>query len=154
MSTTPDNNSIVTTWRDIADDLTAEQRTSLEHIERDARCQVPDSALLEYARRYVEVNLADMAYDDVPAPADAISVNRWEQHVELGWCRGVVWCEFREPDVCVAVDGWQRCDGTVLRAISIYLNENGQTFNSDGAWQLAKLLTQAAEALAQLGGQR
>jgi hypothetical protein len=142
MNTTPDNTA--TTWRDLADELTDEERARFERIEREAQGRLPAQVLLDFARRDIAGRLADMAYHDVPAPADATWVGQWEQHVDLGWSRSLVWREYRG----VAIDGGQRCDGTVVRGISVYVE--GEMFTSAEARQFAALLVAAADELDRL----
>jgi len=152
MTTTPNNTA--TTWRDLADQLTPEQIESYERTEQYFRSQgIPGAtattALLEYARGDVGGNLADAAYGDVPAPAGAVSVDKWMDHADFGLARGVVWREFHGPDLYVDIDGWQKCDGTAVPEISLYLDE-GQKLTSSQARTLAVLLMQAADALDRL----
>lgn len=149
MTTTPDNPA--TTWRDLTDQLTPEQVESYERTEHYLRDNgIPSAttaaALLEYARGDVGGNLADAAYGDVPAPPGAISVDKWMDHAEFGLARGVVWREFHGPDLYVDIDGWQKCDGTAVPEISLYLDE-GQKLTSSQARTLVVLLVQAADAL-------
>ena len=80
MTTTPDD---ATTWRDLADQLTDKERACLEHLEQHSQGQMSAEVLLDYARRDIEGRLADMAYCDVPAPAGATWVGKWEKHSEL-----------------------------------------------------------------------
>src|ERR1700738_2678126 len=63
MTTTPDNTA--TTWRDLADQLTPEQVARYERFERELKAGgLPETtttdALLDYARRDAEGNLADL----------------------------------------------------------------------------------------------
>lgn len=145
MTTHDDNNA--TTWRDLADRLTPEQRTSFENLERESHGWMPAQRLLELVRDEVEGNLADMAYCDVPAPADANWVGKWEKNLEgHGWSRSLVWHEFRAADVCVAVDGVQNCDGAVERQVSVHLNDDPK-LAAGPARRLAALLVDAAAEL-------
>lgn len=149
MTTTPDNTA--TTWRDLADQLTPEQVERYERTEQYFRSQgIPGdtarASLLDFARRDSDGNLADAAYGDVPVPPESISVDKWMNHADFGLARGVVWREFHEPDLYVDIDGWQKCDGTVLPEISLYLDE-GQKLTSSQARALAVLLVQAADEL-------
>lgn len=138
-----------TSWRDLADQLTPEQIETYERIDRETLGRAR-AELLDFARRSVEGRLADMVYCDVAPPAAAHSVDEWQMHYEFGWGRGVVWREFRAPDMSVDIDGWQRCDGAVAaRGISVYLNE-GQQFTSGEARRLTALLAEAADELDRL----
>jgi hypothetical protein len=146
MTITPDDNA--TTWRDVADELTAKERASLERLERETQGRAPAELLLDLARRGIAGRLADMAYCDVPAPAHATWVGQWEEHVELGWSRSLVWREYRG----VAIDGNQQCDGTVVRGVSVYVE--GERFTSAEARELAAALSEAADELDRLGAER
>ena len=147
MTTTPDD---ATTWRDLADQLTPEQRRSYENLERETHGRMPAERLLEFAREEVEGNLADIAHCDVAAPADANWVGRWGQNLDgRGWSRSLVWREFRAPEMCVAVDGVQHCDGTVERQVSVYVND-GPKLAAGPARRLAALLVEAADELDRL----
>ena len=127
------------TWRDLADQLTPEQRTSYENLERESHGRLPADVLLKYVREEVEGNLADMAgaHRDVPAPAGANWVGKWEKNLGEGWSRSLVWREFRAADMCVAVDGNQQCDGTVERQVSVYLDGDPKLAAgpASGAWR-------------------
>lgn len=148
------NDNTATTWRDLADQLTPEQIESYERTEQYFRSQgIPAAtatiALLEYARSDIGGNLADAAYGDVPAPPGSISVDKWMDHTEFGLARGVGWREFHGPDLYVDIDGWQKCDGTAVPEISVYLDE-GQKLTSAQARSLAVLLVRAADELDRL----
>jgi hypothetical protein len=147
MNTTPNDNA--TSWRDLADQLTPEQRKSYANLERETQGRMPAQRLLEFVREEVEGNLADMAYCDVPAPADANWVGKWEKNRGEGWSRSLVWRGFRAPEMCVAIDGNQQCDGTVERQISVYLNDDPK-LDAGPARRLAALLVDAAAELDRL----
>jgi hypothetical protein len=145
--TTDDN---ATTWRDLARELTDQERAFFERIEQESPERMPAEVLLRYARGNIEGRIADTAYGDVPAPADATSVGRWEKDLKLGgWSRTLVWREFRDWEMSVDIDGRQQCDGTVERAISAYLDECPK-FTSAEARRLAALLVEAADELDRL----
>lgn len=154
MTTTPDDTA--TTWRDLADQLTPEQVASYERTEQYFRGHgIPGgtatATLLDYARCDVGGNLADAAYGDVPAPPGSVSVDKWMDHSDFGLARGVVWREFSEGGLSVDIDGWQKCDGTAVPEISLYLDE-GQKLTSSQARSLAVLLVRAADELDRLNG--
>ncbi len=142
----PDDNA--TTWRDLADELTGQERAALDEFEAHG---VPAQALLGLARNDIEGRLADQAYCDVAAPADATSVGRWEKNLDEGggWSRALLWREFRDREVCVDIDGRQHCDGTVERAISVYADDS-LTLTSAGARRFAALLIEGADELDRL----
>jgi hypothetical protein len=140
MNTTHDDNA--TTWHDLAGELTAKEPASLERLERETQGRAPAELLLDLARRGIAGRLADTAYCDVPAPADGQNLKRG------GWSRALVWCEFRDWELCVDIDGRQHCDGTVERDISVYGDD--LTLTSAGARRLAALLVEAADELDRL----
>jgi hypothetical protein len=147
--TTTDNTA--TTWRDLADQLTSNEiacYVRLEQEYRDRGVLNADVLLLDYARTDVEFRLADMACADVPVPAGAIGVDKWQQHIDFGLCRAVTWRELDNGDV--AIDGWQKSDGTEIREIALYLDD-APTFDGPGARRLAALLIQAADELDAIG---
>ena len=148
MTQTDDN---ATRWRDLAGELTERERAALERLECESQGRVPAAVLVKLARGAVEERLADTFYCDVRAPADATWVGAWERNLRLdGWSRGLVWREFRGPGMCVAIDGGQQCDGTVVRGISVYLNDDDLGFTSVEARRLAALLVAAADELDRL----
>lgn len=89
---TPDNTA--TTWRDLADQLTPEQRATLEHFEQDEH--MPAEILLDFARDHIDARLTDIAYADVPIPAGA-KVGNWEQNTAGGWSRSLLWLSTASP---------------------------------------------------------
>jgi hypothetical protein len=107
------NGDTATSWRDLADRLTADERTSLEYLEHNG---VPPP-VLDYARQEIEVRLVDIAYADLPAPPGATWAGSWEKNLTRdGWSRSLIWVEFGD-DLCI--DGRQQCDGTVERRIAL-----------------------------------
>ncbi|BBX59773.1 hypothetical protein TM48_03961 [Mycobacterium shottsii] len=147
MPTTNDNTA--TTWRDLADQLSADERAAFEHLENLA---MPTAVLLDRARLEIEGRLVDIACADIPVPADATWVGKWEKNLKRdGYSRLLVWRESREPSMAVDIDGDQQCDGTVTRYISAYLGDEPK-FSSSQARKLAAMLVEAADALDAMGG--
>ena len=150
MTTTHDDNA--TTWRDLADQLTAGEVSGLEGLEQDLkrrRCaeDFTTDFMLKTARSHITGRLADTAYADVPAPPDITFIGEWEQDLKLGgWSRAVVWRASVDATMGVDIDGRQHCDGTVERGISLYVGEGAQ-LTSAGARRLAALLVEAADEL-------
>lgn len=144
MTTAPDNNA--TSWQDLADELTPEQVACYEDLERQTggRASVQ---LLYFARIDIEGRLANMAYGDVLGPEGAEWVDKWQTRRDHGWCRSVVWRGFSDEKMSVAIDGWQRCDGTIAQqGISPYLADL-PTLTGAEARRLAALLVEAADVL-------
>lgn len=155
----------MTPWRDLADQLTAQERATFEDLEQDSQGRIPADVLLDYARHDIEGRLADMAYADVPAPAAAARVGRWEKNLKRdGWSRSVVWRSYSggaadlrlaESHISVEVDGHQQCDGSFTRHVSLWGVDEGRELSSDQARAVAALLVHAADELDRLcGGER
>src|ERR1700682_782417 len=122
MTTSHDDNA--TTWRDLADQLTEQERGAIQRIEHafaaSGRLHTAEATetLLGFARDHIAANLADAAY--VPEPAGASSVGHWEKNLKCdGWSRSIEWRKFGDDsDVCI--DGSQQCDGSYTCEISAY----------------------------------
>lgn len=152
------NNDTVTTWRDYASQLTAEQVASLEHCE--SRLSPPVAAhpqgvaaLAEHARDMAETNAVDARYADVPLPAGAIQNDGWSRHSDTGnWYRLIEWATIptQTPAVEVCVDGRQATDGTFTRDVAIYAEDVRLTAMQARA--LAAALSAAADELDRLDG--
>jgi hypothetical protein len=156
MSTTHDD---ATTWRDLAGELTDIQRDTFERLEREfGESGIPPTVtterLLEYARADVETNIADNAYSDVPAPAGATSIGRWEKNLKRdGWSRSIEWRKFdASPEFLVIIDGSQQCDGKYTCDISVYGGtlDDIKLANAGAARRLMAVLAEAANLLDQL----
>jgi hypothetical protein len=152
------------TWRDLADQLTPEEREVFEDLERDGQGRIPAHVLLDYARHGIDGRVADMAYGDVPAPAAAARVGRWEKNLKRdGWSRSVVWRSYSggaadlrlaESHISVEVDGHQQCDGSFTRRVSLWGVDEGGELTSDQARAVAALLTLAADELDRIEARR
>ena len=149
MTTAHDNNA--TSWRDLADQLTEQQRATLARFEHDE--DMPAEMLLNFARDHIEARLTDIAYADVPIPPGDPSVGKWELNTAGGWSRSLLWAEFGEPEMSIDIDGTQQHDGTYTRLISVYLIEDGASLTTAGARKLASLLVEAADELDRLGAE-
>ena len=114
----------VTTWRDLADQLTEQQRATLARFEHEE--DMPAETLLEFARDHIEARLIDIAYADIPIPPGNPSVGKWEHNTAGGWSRSLLWAEYGDPrEMSIDIDGTQQHDGTYTRQISVYLAEDG-----------------------------
>lgn len=114
----------MTTWHDLADQLTADQRALLDAMDDDGL--LDDGLLLSLARKHAADNLA-AALLDVPAPPDATEVDEWDDadspngyrcfraaeriigRGDLSWSR----------DIMVGVRGVQYVDGRVERTVVV-----------------------------------
>ena len=107
----------MTTWRDIADQLTATQVGHLEWLERDAPAGLlakPAQHLI-LARAWASENLEQCLHADVAPPADAVGVGPWRKSPEGVRCRS-----FEPPATGIAgggitlqVRGTQYADGRI-----------------------------------------
>jgi hypothetical protein len=146
MTTTHDN---ATTWRDLVGDLTADEVTGIEGIEREFGADTRGPAiLLKVARDYVLRRTVDAAYADIPLPVGATDLSGWEKNLQRdGWSRTLVWRTWDSGEMAVDIAGRQECDGTYTRQISL---EDGADFTSTGARQLARALIEAADEFERL----
>jgi hypothetical protein len=156
MPTTHDDNA---TWRDLAGELTPKQIASFERMERtfteDGVDDHPEAkaALLAYARDYVQHNLVDAAYADVPLPAGASTDSEgWGKDLKYGgYRRSLLWRSDGEPgEVCVDIDGWQRHDGSFIRHISLWGIDEGGGLSCAQARRIAAMLLDAADEVDRL----
>jgi hypothetical protein len=159
MTTPTTHDDDATTWRDLADQLTDQERSAIEQIEHAfaARGRLDTAeateTLLGYARDHIAANLADVAYCDVPVPAGASSVGHWEKNLKRdGWSRSLLWRKFRDSDMGlhIDIDGSQQCDGSYTCEISLYGLEDDINLTSAGARRLMVLLAEAADELDRL----
>lgn len=116
MNTTPGDDA--TTWRDLADQLTAEQIAELEYLESE---QLPPGIAspqnyLNHARKLAELNLARSVFADIAPPGDARNgIGDW---IDFG--RGLyqrMFTAWESPRRDVAIFGMQFNDGRVERHI-------------------------------------
>ncbi|MBZ4557715.1 hypothetical protein GBO17_06235 [Mycobacterium avium subsp. hominissuis] len=116
MNTTPGDDA--TTWRDLADQLTADQIAELEYLESE---QLPPGMAspenyLNHARKLAEINLARSVFADIAPPADAREgIDDW---IDFG--RGLyqrMFTAWESPGGDVAIFGMQFSDGRVERHI-------------------------------------
>lgn len=154
------------TWRELADQLTAEQIADLEHL--DALVDIPGSGFTadsprRIAEGYAVENAAQVIYADVPAPADAISPpTRWEEWDDATWARGFTSMRrrFEYPaetpqgqtqKITVDVSGWQLTDGTCER--SIYTAGDAlESMTPEQAREVAAALLAAADRIDAVDG--
>lgn len=150
--TSPDNTA--TNWRDLADQLTTEQRERIEEMER---AYVHGSAgevaelLLGVAREHAGDNLADtMRFGHVARPVGATYVWHWEQDDSGRWAREFEGTARKVAGFDVSIDGRQYADGSVVRTIGVQ-GDNRAELDPDGARRFAAELLSAADEVGSLG---
>ncbi len=133
-----------TTWRDLADQLTADQVRQLERLEHDE-----PRALLEMARQWAAHNTtAAVGYDDVAPPAGAVRTFDWQLDGE--WFRDFEGTTRRAGQACVHIFGRQQADGSTRRWIAVHTRPS-DALGPAAARRLAAALTHAADELERLG---
>jgi hypothetical protein len=148
MNTTHDN---ARTWRDLRDQLTAEQISRLSGME--ARTTMAPSeiaaALLEGARRWAAGNLAGrVLFSHVPAPAGVRQVFDWGNDGTGRWSRRFDGSKRGTSRVHVDIEGSQYADGTIERAIVV--DADGVSLTAAAARDIADSLNAAADELDEL----
>ena len=107
----------MTTWRDIADQLTPSQIESLEWLEGDplnGLLAKPEQHL-DFARAWASDNLEQSLYADVPPPAHAVEVGPWRETTAGIRCRSYTSAEtgIAGLDITLEINGSQYTDGRV-----------------------------------------
>jgi hypothetical protein len=107
----------MTTWRDIADQLTPTQIRYLEGLEQDppAGLLAKPAQHLALARGWAIQNLEQCLHADVAPPSDAVEVGPWRKS-PAGWrCRSIEPPEIGIAglDIALRVRGVQYTDGRV-----------------------------------------
>jgi hypothetical protein len=154
MTTTPDQT--VQTWRDLADQLTAQQVAALEWQESRGEDCVPDEPdayrdwLITQARDYIAGNEHDAELSArIQPPAGATSIGGWDNIDPKTdrLLRSIRWANFPAgPAFSVAVDGFQDETGAVDGPhISVYGLEDGPDLEAADALRLARALVAAAD---------
>jgi hypothetical protein len=153
---THDDNA--TTWRDLADALTAEQVAYLEDWERkpipgfDDDDGAHERGLLNAAQEFTGSNAAAAYYADVARPTDTRRIDAWADEGDACWLRRFDGTSRLVDNVTVYVSGVQTGDGRIEREILVSPN----TFGDDGympaatARRLASALIEAADELERL----
>lgn len=146
-------NDTVTTWRDLAPQLTPEQLADMRIYDRDISPYQPSpEVLIRIARGMVQSNLDQIRFAHVPVPADALDApGPWEDLDEGGLYQRCYLC-WRHPGVPEAVQvlGYQRSDGTITR--SIIASTDLEDVDAGTARAIAAALVLAADALDSLDG--
>lgn len=142
----------VTTWRDLADQLTPEQVAEIEYCERH---QIPpgiasEQTRINHARALIRSNLAQAFCADMPAPADAIDTpSEWIEWDDQHYERVYTAHQSAVNGASITVVGYQRSDGSYHRGI--YVDGTLENLDSGTARTLAAALTEAADQLDRLG---
>lgn len=141
-----------TTWRDLADQLTAEQVANLELVERDAiRYRQSADALVRIAQSMIVTNLDQIRLGDIAAPADAIDTGLWEDDGDGGCQRSVIFWKHPGVPEAVQVIGEQHDDGTVTNRL-IYGSADLEAIDASTARAIAAALVLAADELDRIDG--
>lgn len=141
-----------TTWRDLADQLTADQIAELEYCERE---KIPPGAFspesqVNCARAMAEHNIIQALCADVPAPPEATGLCEWESWTGGGYARLFDISPIRLSEgMSVLPLGIQHNDGRIERFISARLEK--EDISPAEARQFAALLVDAAGELDRLG---
>jgi hypothetical protein len=132
------------TWRDVADQLTAEQIAQLERIESDE-----PQTLLEMAREWAANNItAAVPLDDVAPPAGAVRTFHWQ--LDSNWFRDFEGTKHRGGQAHVQIYGRQQADGSTRRWIAVH-TRHLDGLDAAAARELAAALTEAADEIQRLG---
>ena len=138
----------MTTWHDIADQLTPTQVEQIEWLEGDpfnGFLASPEQHLM-LARGWASYNLAQSFHADVPPPADAVEVGPWLRlpgGARSRSFRSVT--EIGSLDIAVEISGSQYTDGRIDGRIS--LSGDLTKINAAGAQRVAAALLEAADRL-------
>lgn len=150
MTTTHDDSAA--TWRDLTDQLTADQVEKLAGMEARSQMSAAETAeaLLEGAREWAAANMVDrVVFAEVPRPADATRFCMWSDEEGGVWVRTF---DGTRRSVggkeVVFIDGRQYQDGRVER--SIVLTVGDDDYDAATARQLAAALIDAADELERL----
>lgn len=141
----------VTTWRDLADRLTAEQIAQFERYEADY--PDPDGAawMMVEARELVERNAAEVElFGHLPIPAGAVVFSA-ERDADGNWFRSFAGSVRRVAGVCLGIEGNQYADGRITRELTITVNDlpdaNGHLLTAEQARALSAVLLALADQL-------
>lgn len=171
MAMAPHDN--VTTWRDLADQLTPEQVARFDRLEQLCRTDVhkvfPNEdhdqvvadildTMLDGARHDAASNLIDShQFGHVPMPPAVESAEHWEQDEDTGaWTRRLAVStrsvEGAADDATVFVDGVQSADGSVVWSLYA-LAGDCEPLTVEQGRQYAAMITEAADKVDALTGE-
>jgi hypothetical protein len=151
---TPEN---VTTWRGLADQLTADQIQDLESMADDAAFGTisAEEEMLLHARRYAHENLIAGMVGEVALPSGATLADNWQENDPQPHrvIFGASWT-ISDGQTCVLTDAIQFADGSIdiagsppSIAISYAKTDTGIRLDSAGTRELAAALIEAADEL-------
>lgn len=138
-------------WRDLADQLTAEQVAELAHLE--ATGQPPGQAdpregYIRLARSMAQQNIVNQMCVDLPAPAGAVEMFDWMEWDDGEYRRQFTVSKTRLHGVVVELGGTQHSDGRVEHCIVIADDaEEDIGLTADQARAVAQVLLAAAGEL-------
>ncbi|SOX53697.1 hypothetical protein MAAFP003_2371 [Mycobacterium ahvazicum] len=148
----------MTTWRDLTDQLTADQIQELEHMESAADYDGtlgPDEEMLSRARRYARDNLIAGMVGDVALPSGATWADVWQEddpqpHRVIFGASSTI----SDGKTCVLTDAIQFADGKIDSAgnppsiaISYANTDTGIRLDSARAREFAAVLSEAADQI-------
>lgn len=136
----------MTTWRDIADQLTADQVDNLEWLEQDPLGGIlakPEQHLT-LARGWASSNLEQSFHADVAPPADAVTVGPWVRSKNGEHCRscGSSVIQIEGLDIALELRGSQYTDGRVEYRLGLK-GDSLRDLDPAGARELAAALLDA-----------
>lgn len=146
-----------TNWRDLADQLTAEQVALMEYCEAN---EIPPGLAtqqghLNAALTMIAENEAQAVCAHIPTPADAIDIpSLWMPWDEGGHGRTYTYWARQSGGFEVAISAWQFSDGrSTERDIAFEDTDDEQDMTADRARELAALLLDAADQLDHLNAE-
>jgi hypothetical protein len=149
MTTTHDDNA--TTWRDLAEQLTAQQIEEIAESERNQLAAGYDNSVgfLNYARKMATENAAQIFLADVPSPREAIGdIDEWSEFGDGLFTRQYnVW---RHPEQPVSVEGWQYSDGQTTYVEREIIDDRNDGITAEQCRHRAAALLEAADLLDRL----
>lgn len=136
----------ITTWTDLADELTADQRDRLEAAD------MPAADLLDLAQHWADVNRIQTDLAGVPAPAGAIRCSSWfrdgDQPTRAAYGRS-----WRVGGTSIELSCDQAADGSIGPwCVEVALDQGFTELGQVQARDLADALTEAADELDRLSG--
>lgn len=140
----------MTTWRDIADQLSPKEIELLEWLEGDPLNGLlarPEQHLM-FARGWAAENLEQSLHADVPPPADAVEVGPWRKSAT-----GVRRRDFRSSitavaglDIAIEIYGHQYTDGRIEGRIAL-VGDTLADISASSARELAAALVEVADEI-------
>jgi len=132
------------TWRDLANQLTADQVRQLERLERHE-----PQTLLDMARQWATKNTdAAAGFDDIAPPDGAVRIFGWQR--DGNWFRDFEGTVRRSGQARIHIFGRQQADGSARRWIGLHTRRL-DAIDATTARGLAAALTDAADEIERLG---